>query len=51
MTTNGVWAYTLNNTNRAVSALNSGQTLANSFTVLACGRHLAGGIDHGARRR
>ena len=34
MTANGVWAYTLNNANPIVGALNNGQTLPNSFTVL-----------------
>ena len=33
MTTAGVWAYTLNNANSAVQALNVGDTLTDTFTV------------------
>jgi len=33
ITTAGVWTYTLDNTNAAVQALNSGDTLTDSFTV------------------
>jgi VCBS repeat-containing protein len=33
MTAAGVWTYTLNNNNAAVQALNSGQTLTDTFTV------------------
>ncbi|TWA98454.1 VCBS domain-containing protein [Bradyrhizobium stylosanthis] len=33
VTTAGVWTYTLDNTNAAVQALNSGDTLTDSFTV------------------
>ena len=35
VTTSGVWTYTLDNTNTTVSALNNGQTLSDSFTVLS----------------
>ncbi|WP_271567429.1 VCBS domain-containing protein [Bradyrhizobium sp. CCBAU 11386] len=35
MTAAGVWAYTLDNANAAVQALNVGDTLADSFTVTA----------------
>jgi VCBS repeat-containing protein len=33
MTVGGVWTYTLNNADAAVNALNTGQTLADTFTV------------------
>jgi VCBS repeat-containing protein len=33
MTTNGVWAYTIDQTNSAVQALNVGDTLTDTFTV------------------
>ncbi len=33
MTANGVWAYTINQTNSAVQALNVGDTLTDTFTV------------------
>ena len=33
MTAGGVWIYTLDNSNSAVNALNTGQTLTDSFTV------------------
>ena len=34
LTANGVWTYTLDNTNAAVQALNDGDTLTDTFTVL-----------------
>ena len=34
MTTGGTWTYTLNNANASVQALNAGQTLTDTFTVL-----------------
>jgi uncharacterized delta-60 repeat protein len=33
LTASGLWAYTLNNTNSAVQALNTGNTLTDTFTV------------------
>src|SRR4029434_7237839 len=33
MTTDGVWTYTLDNSNTAVQALNVGDTLTDTFTV------------------
>ncbi|SFN90050.1 VCBS repeat-containing protein [Bradyrhizobium sp. Rc3b] len=37
MTAAGVWTYTLDNANRAVQALNAGETLTDSFTVTSIG--------------
>ena len=34
LTANGVWTYTLDNNNAAVQALNDGDTLTDTFTVL-----------------
>ena len=51
LTAAGLWAYTLDNSNAAVQALNVGQTLTDTFTATTIDGTAAAGHHHHQRRQ